>query len=372
MSKFWDKMSLLKKANSIKNKGRENEETYFLHDQPPHIMELGNFTILRNDNNNFTQLSTFYNNYYMINKTNFRIKVSEEQLRNYHENLGAEIVCLYDNSTNSLNNLIGSIISFAFPIKIIRHHQEKDKEKEIKAIIGCSSYLILHNKYRGKGLGILMIQESLKMLHQIGGRVAYFINKVSRGDNSILLPVWYYPIEIKKLDNCKYPYPNLYDFSLSSDNSIIFLSKQVSIIDLNNAFNYYNKCIEDKEVAFSPSYDYFCKWVSSFPSFLVYDTDLQNIVGFFSIMVRPCYYPNYREIIYQGYLILNVGNNNIRDAIHICRKMKLCDIINFYEVGNLNASHFKETFCQKSGNLYINFYNLNLYPQKSKFFAPII
>lgn len=377
MSRFWINMNLLRKTVAGKEKKKE-KNSLFLSNEAPDIVDKKDLIVKNNLENNLSKLAEFYNYYYMISKTNFRIKISEEELSKYWNNLRTEIVCLYDK-----DSLIGSIISFAIPIQIISplslcnkdinetSFAKETKCKETDHFMACTSYLILHNKHRGKGLGILMIQESLKVLHSLGGKAAYFINRVTRGDNSISLPVWYYPINIQKLRNCGYPYPKLYTFSLSSSPDIT-VSECSPYTDISKlAFDYYTDYIKDKSFAFSPSYEYFNKWLSTFQSFLIF-SKLENILGFFSIMVRPCYYPNHKETINQGYVIMNVGTSNIKEIVSICREKKICDIINFYEIGDIKFNDLKEAFCQGAGNLYVNFYNLNLHVDTNNFYAPIL
>jgi hypothetical protein len=318
------------------------------------------------------QISAFYCRNYRIGKSNNTIQVDLNDLNRYI-NVLSELLIIKNE-----NNLLGSIISFNIPIKINSEINIKvlikssDRfnffKSENSLMFGCSSFLILDEKYRGKGFGMALIQESLQKLYEYGGLGAYFINTVSRCDNSIPLFSWFYPLNLEKLDTCKFNYPKDYKsyFILKDEGRRI---EKVEDKNVKNAYDFYMNYVKDKKFYFAPSYEYWQKWIQSFPTFLIYkDNEISGLFSFNSNNVR---YALLRSEIMNGILLTCIGEQPETLQSSLFTAKKFFDILTIHETGDLTKKVLLNVFAQNSHKCYINFFNTRLKIDASDFYCPL-
>ena len=363
--KYWNNMYIYLKSKICR------DQLYLSHKKPD-VIDKNDCIVLTSNakkcNLNLSSLSEFYCKYYKIGLSNNLIYLNIKDLQNFLY-IDAEILTLH----NLKHLLIGSIISILIPINISDEREDQTystrfnffRQKD-KAVFACTSFLILDSKYRKKGYGMKLIQESLQILYDNGGRAAYFINNVSRCDNSIKLNLWYFPLNLEKLDNCNFPYPNNYKSKF-----IVKCCDNITQVDENNckeAFDFYISLVQDKKFAFYPSFEYWVKWIHSFPTYF-------NEYGIFSFNTLSVWYPVNRVHLITTTLILSVSKSNCElnmiKTILYTAKINNSDIINIYEVGNISDKLLVSLFFQQFNTSYMNFYNTSLTFTKEDVYVPL-
>lgn len=366
-SYYWNKMKILRENEN-------NRKSIFISQEIPNFfVNKNNYDLKISSNYSFSenelkQISIFYKRNYKIENDN-AIFVEFETLKNFL-NLNSEIVVIYKEE-----RIIGMMISILIPFNV-----NTDLSKDVlipsserfklytdeKNMLGaCSSFLVIDRKYRKKGFGMSLIQESLQILHKIGGISAYFLNTVSRCKNSIKVNVWRFPLDLNKLDKCKFNYPknykSLFQIKTSEENIEIVDEKNLQI-----AYNFYINYIKNKKINFLPNLDYWAKWIKVFPTYIIQGKEIKGIFSFYSNIIN---YPKYNENINTGYLLFCLGENTLKNSLNAAKK--LFDILIFYETGDININEIKKIFAQKIEERFINFYNINLFLNPGEFYCPI-
>jgi len=362
---YWNKMKILRQQN--------DKNSVFISQYPPNFFANKNYILKCSSEYKFSaielkNISNFYKRNYKIENDN-AIFVEFDTLKNFI-NLNSEIVVIYKEE-----NIIGIMISIVIPFNI-----ETNLDKNVlisaserfkfytdeKNILGaCSSFLVIDRKFRKKGYGMALIQESLQILYKYGGMSAYFLNTVSRCKNSIKVNVWNYPLALDKLDKCKFNYPR-------NHKSLFIIEpceENIKIVDENNlqiAYDFYINYIQDKKIKFSPSLNYWSEWIKVFPTYIILDKEIKGIFSFYNNIIN---YPKYNANINTGYLLFCLGKNTLKNSLHIAKK--LFDVLIFYQTGDINIHEIKKTFAQKIDEKFINFYNLNLFLKTEEFYCPI-
>ena len=372
MSKYWIKMEIW---NSSKKYNKATEELFISLDKPSFFVNRGYYESQNSlkralSTQEIEYLAELYKYNYRIGKSNNTIFVSNKNINDFI-NLNSLILTVYQK-----NELIGSMISILIPLSIATHTNIKDnsetfeyiKKEKKDFVFGCSSYLILTKKNRGKGLGMAAIQESLQILYENGGLGAYFINTVSRCVNSIPLFVWYYPLNIEKLDACHFnynkEYKNLFISHIHDETN-----NRVSLVDKSNiqiSYEFLISSQKDKKFCFSPSLKYWEKWTNVFPTFIVEEKN--KIIGLFVFNNHEIWYPTNRTLINTGYLIFSIGEI-LKEAI--IQSKKYYDILMIYEIGDINLQQLNQIFAQRSHKSYINFFNTTISLLNHEFYAPL-
>jgi hypothetical protein len=241
----------------------------------------------------------------------------------------------------------------------------KNCGKEESIFFACTSFLILDNKYRGKGYGMSLIQESPKVLNEFGILGAYFVNNVPRGKNSIKIYSWIYPFNFSKIRKCGFQYPIGYEhaFQACYDDTI------EQITDDIKGYEFYHNYMKNKIFYFSPSTDYWNKWINCFDTYLVYKDN--EIIGLFSFAHDKLYHPSCNDYINKYNLLLCIGKQpeTINASITVARKKS--DIMTMSETGDITINLLKSIFAQGLNTSHLNFYNTNLELTAADFYAPI-
>jgi len=374
MSNFWDKMKILKSSKKYIQK-KENENVFISLDKPCFFnVEDYNYIVKTSSKKRFSdeeilKLSIFYSNNFRIGKSNDTIFIKREELEKIL-NIQGEILCLYISEV-----LIGSIISFPLSVGLNTNRNintnktiyENIKCKNEDIIMPCSTYLLLDKKYRGKGLGIALIQESLQLFNEYGGLAAYFINKISRCDNSIPIINWIFPLNLDKLDSCKFNYPRNYKniFNINGKSKAILVNNS----NIKDTYNFFIDYVSDKKMYFSPSLDFYSKWIILFPTYII--KDKEEIIGLFSFHNKEIWYPSLNTKINSCFVITCIGKNIEQILSETVLKTKeFYDVVTFYELGDLKSENLNKMFAQKSSISYVNFFNISLYLKPSDFYLP--
>jgi hypothetical protein len=368
MSKYWNRINIFREDN--------REDRLFLVEEKVTVFNEKDDCkfITINSGDDLQEISEFYcKNCRILKSPNTIQNSSQDLFRFLNVDAGLTIV-------KKDEHIIGSIISFLIPISVFGfankniHSERLNKIKTKNSFVfACTSYFILEDKFRRKGYGMALIQKNFHTFHDSGGLGSYFINKVSRSNNSISFNTWYFPTNVDNLDICKYPYPKDYKvYFIEKLESFSKIKNDIFLVDYDNCKNAYDFCfqqLEKKKFYFSPSYEYWIKWIESFPTYISYKNG--NIVGIFSFNNEKIKYIYSKQNINLGKLLLCLGNqpNTLIDAI--CKGRQSYDLLNLYDLGDLTSKLLSSVFAQKAQKQYINFYNTSLKLAPSDFYAPI-
>ncbi len=379
-SEFWNKMEILRSSKQFatsQEKKSNSKELFISLDKPIFFANKYNYVVKTSSKNvcNEKELSQFYSSNFRIGKSNNTILVSVDEIRKFLY-ISAEILTI-----RIEEKLVGCMISFILPLQINvninKYHKEtiydNIKNNTDNNIFACASYLILDKNFRGKGMGMALIQESLQLFHEYGGLGSYFINTVSRCDNSIQILNWYFPLNLEKFDKCNFPYPKDYKQRFEiREKGIGEMRETREKVDENNikeAHAFYMNYVKDKKVYFSPSLEYYSKWISIFPTYMVYDN--KKIVGLFSFFERKIWYPSLNSTITSARCITCIGYDiDLIMKQTILEAKKHFDILYFYELGDVKSENLNKIFAQKDYRTYINFFNTTLKISGSDFYSP--
>ena len=378
MSKYWKKMEILRRGGIYGNKtNTSNDKSLYLGQERPAFFvnkSMYKLQIISQDNNSeevLHRLSKFYRANYKIGNNINTIQVSTEEINRYIQ-IGADIITIHK------DRLIGSSISLYLPIRIVTQLDQQsliERIEEFNAmgsddsiILGCCSFLVLERKFRGKGFGMSLIQESLQKFYDKGGLTAFFVNKDSRCDNSVSLVNWYFPLNLAKLDSCGYVYPKQYKSLFTLDkptNEII----KINETNAEMSWVFYMKLISNKRFVFAPSLNFWKKWILSFPTYMVRDNS--DLIGVFSLNSSFTYHPIYRETLSTGTVMICIGKQpeTLQNALYQAKES--FDILGLYQAGDLTARLLAQVYAQKMSTNYINFFNTRIKLSAADFYVPI-
>ena len=360
---------------AINQRKKTNSKELFISlDKPIFFASKNIYTVKTSSKNNFNEkdikeLSDFYSSNFRVGKSNNTILVSVSEIKKFLS-ISTEIL-----SIRIEDKLVGCIIGFILPIQIninkeIYHSKtiyDNIKNEEDNIVFACASYLILNKNYRGKGMGMSLIQESLQLFYEYGGLGSYFINAVSRCDNSIQILNWYFPLNLDKLNKCGFLYPkdyrNLFEIN---ENGI---AVKVDESNIKEAHNFYMNYVKTKKVYFSPSIEYYSKWILMFPTYIIYTKE--NIVGLFAFFERSIWYPSLNSVIKSLRCITCIGQDiDLIIKESILEAKKSADLLYFYELGDIKSENLNKIFAQKEYRTYINFFNTTLQIPACEFYSP--
>ena len=350
MGKYWNKLNLFK-INMNNNLFISQNPHIFLNDKKCDISSISE--------NQFDEISNFYNKNYNVNNRIEITQLSILDLKRYMF-IDSEILIM-----NLNKKIIGSIISFIIPIKIITDLNKNDLKyserfenviSKESCVFGCTSFLVLEKNYRRKGYAMNLIQNSLSILHLNGGLAAYFINSISRGKNSIKLNIWYFLYNSTNYKNL-FKIPEIY----------LCIEK---INDEINYFEFYENLIQNKTFVFSPNFVFWKKWCSSFTTFVVKEEN--KTIGLFSFDDNIVKNPIKKSYTKKGFLLICMGKQPETFQSAIKKGSELFDQLEIYETGDLNIHILSQNKCQKYDIYkYINFYNTQLNIKAEDFYAPL-
>jgi len=369
MSKYWKNLEILRKDKSFKD-----DNSLFLTENPKIIPENKNYKMVVYNKENleeifFDEIALFFNSNYS-NSDKSKFIIDENIIKNYL-NINSEIMTIYK------GKLVGEAFAFYFPVCVqteLKINNPKyspfleQLQSENSIIFGCYTFLSVDGNIRNKGLGMNLIQESLKTFYKKGGLAAYFINKISRCENSIMFNNWYFPLNLEKLDRIKYLYPRNYK-SLFRLNPIKEKIKAVNENNIIKAYDFYINIVKDKKFYFKTNFYLWKKWIKTFPTYLVFDNE--DVIGIFSFHRVKRFYENFEETLNICDLILCIGEQPMTLKSSFIQAKNEFDIVYTRELGDLNEYILRKSNAQISGSAYINFFNTRIKLEKSEFYAPI-
>ena len=176
-------------------------------------------------------------------------------------------------------------------------------------------------------------------------------------------------LNLEKLDKCNFHYLKQYRslYELKEEASFVLINEN----NIEAALNFYFSHMSNKKFYFSPSLFYFKKWISLYPSYIVYKEN--EIIGLFSYKKETIWYPSLNTKIINGSLLLCIGLD-IEFVIKQCISTgkKYFDILKFFEIGDVSSKNLNNFFAQKSYLSYVNFFNITLFLNASDFYGIII
>ncbi len=322
-------------------------------------------------------LEKFYAEHNRLNSGNI-VLVTKDILKKYID-LNAELVMVFNK-----NKILGSMLSLSIPVRINMNINiddivpKSDKYQKIipynpdgkNMIFGCTTFLTNHTKYRGKGLGMMLIQKSLQIAYEEGILCAYFLNTTKRSTNAIPIRSWYYPLNLPIMDkyNIYYHkrYKQYYNFKLPPNIEITRVS------DIEGSLNIYLDLVKDKTFYLNPDMNFWSSWVQLFDTYIVKSDG--NVVGIFTIKYLDNHIPSISQNIKGGQILLCVGKQpeTIKSLIHICREDQR-DIVYLQQYGDLTDKILQDLLAINTKKYdYMNFYNTSIQLKSTDIYIPLV
>lgn len=385
---MWNEMWILKKEDKEKEGTQEREENEFIISQErPVFFSVDNFPFqiayLHNRTlklNCLEKVSNFYTENNLMLSGNMN-RVTPADLLKFI-NLDAELVII-----KNKREILGSILSILFPICVNTNLQITDivhkndrycniVESRVKSynniVFANTTFLNNHKKYRGKGIGMVLIQKSLQIAYDEGVLCAYFLNSTARCKNAVAIKNWIYPINPDELDKLHIDYPrkyrSSYTITLTENYDIILVNKE----NMGIALELYLKLVKDKKFYFNPGIKYWEKWITNHKTYIVKIDDEE--VGIFSINKILTYIPNKNCEVRHGSILICVGQQpaTIRSLIFTCRKEDF-DLLMLQEVGDINSRLLSNIWAIYTDTKdYLNFYNTRITLLPSEIYSPLL
>lgn len=296
-------------------------------------------------------------------------------------NLDAELLII-----KNKRKILGSILSILFPIAVQTDLKITDivaKNDRYRNLIPCLSsvnnilfanttFLNNHKKYRGKGLGMVLIQKSLQIAYEQGILCAYFLNTTARCANAVTIKNWVYPVNPDNLDKLHIDYPrkyrSCYTITLPENQKIIRVEKE----NMLEALQLYLKLVKDKKFYLNPDIQYWKKWIENHKTYMV---QMDNkFIGIFSINKILTYIPTKKCEIEHGSVLICVGQQpeTVRSLIYTCKEQNF-DLLMLEEVGDLNSRLLSKIWAINTQTKdYLNFYNTRISLQPSEIYSPLL
>lgn len=349
-SNFWNKMNIYRK--SIR---RRTNNLYISTDPPPVFADRNSYIFEVYDETSsdeeIKEICDFHNSeYYDLGKNRVKIDLDIQELKNYID-LGSQICLL----RNKQNQIICMCLKIHLPTKMdtslnINSIEYSEKYKSIvgdSLLLGVCTNYIAKSEYRKKGFGAALLQESINFFYNGGGLGALFVNYTSRSDNSVPLNYWTIPFCTKK---------DCYDV------------QKVNEKKSEETLNYYLSKVSNKKFYFSPSLDYWKKWISFFPTYVIYNKE-NKIESLCSCSISKTLVKNIKSNT--CYLKLFVGEKDTLSTLFGQLGKDGYDNIYVRELGELTESVLLSLNAQRTGKKYINFYNMQMYVKPTDFFVPL-
>ena len=388
---YWDKMLIMQTGKKY------DDSNLIISENRPSFFAMTNFSktfksafskfqlmclnekTLKLDGKILQEISDFYTKHNLMLSGNMnRVKITD--LTKYI-NLDAELIIIKKDE-----KILGSILSLPLPIHIetdLKINDNIAKGKRYENIIpvnadhkiffvGHTTFLNNHKKYRGKGLGMILIQKSLQVAYDIGVLISYFLNRQARCSNAIKIRNWIFPVNPDRLDilNISYPrkYRSSYIFNLADAHTIIAIDENNS----EKAFSLYLKLVSPKKFYLCPDLKYWKKWIENHKTYMLKIKD--NCVGIFTINKITSYIPSKKCEIQHGNVLICVGQQpeTLKSLIYTAR-LDNYDMITLQECGDLNSYLLTKIMAINTGTHdYLNFYNTKLVLHASDIYAPLI
>ena len=164
-------------------------------------------------------------------------------------------------------------------------------------------------------------------------------------------------------------YSNYYrkSFEIKEDNRLTI--EKVCMENLKKSYQFYNSYCENKKFYFSPSYEYWDKWVNTFPTYIVFENN--KIIGIFSFENKWVYHTQTRNYLFTGHLVTCIGEQpkTLNSALIIGKN--IFDYLVMYEIGDLNKTILLNVNAQQIGKNFINFYNTTINLRSEELYIPI-
>jgi hypothetical protein len=275
------------------------------------------------------------------------------------------------------NKLIGTIISINLPIT-----NKEDNNNEI-VIHGCTTYLNVHKMLQGHGLCMSLIRSLTQEGYKNGIYCSYHTVPFKLGDNSIPIKSWYRPINLKRSIELGFLFPgyntdrNIRRNRLKYRTDLPKGCKYIKIdntnaSDINISYNLYYDLVKDKRFYFSPDKALWEKWVSIYPTYMIYHNN--DMVGIVTIYTIHCIIEKTKEEDKIAIPIICLGNMDIvlPTLIHIVKTLEY-PVLYFYQTGDVKQNNMNDINGIKSdGITWFSLYNNRIQLKPDEISVPFL
>jgi len=267
------------------------------------------------------------------------------------------------------NSLIGTILSLPFPIKCEIPFCKMEEEEYTKAEIiihGCTTFLNVYSKLRHLGMCMFLIKELISYGYEKNIYCSYQMTSFKLCENSFQISAFYRPLNLLRAANLGFVFSGFDEIHKFNQNRMKYNNKtpkgysikQVSIKNSEKALSFYNKMTNEKKFVFSPDLQFFNKWITEFPTFIVFLE--KKIVGIFSI--KTIDFGTLNEI--EGELCLPLLFSSKKEEKEKVLKCLIStasernfDVLYLYSVGDLTQEILESVHAIKTNNSWFSLYN---------------
>ena len=286
--------------------------------------------------------------------------------------LDLENISILMRSQNN-NKLMGTIISLLLPIKVVN-----GGNKEI-ITHGCATFLNVHSAIRGFGMCMAIIREGISLGYEKGIYCDYHMLSFKLGDNSVKIKSWYRPINLSRSKTLGFLYPGYNDLRSTVKTRLKYTTilrgtmnyDKVSSTNIDY-YNYYLSTIKNKKFSFYPDITLWKKWVTSFPTYIIYNNSSK--VGIVSLNTTYCTIESTKETGRVCFPVICNGDMQYVLPVlgHIARNENY-DVIYFYQHGDLTDSSLESFNAIKSDtNVWVSLYNNSIDLKPEDIYAPLL
>ena len=279
----------------------------------------------------------------------------------------------------SMNDkLMGIVISILLPIKNRTKfdHDNKNLSDLGQKIIthGCTTFLVVHSSIRGHGMCMALIRGLINRGYEKGLYCDYHTVPFKLGENSISLQSYYRPINLSRSLELGFLYPDCYDIRMKTKNKILFNTKLPKNYSYEPAdvksLEYYMEIIKNKKFVFYPDETMWLKWISDFPTYLIYYNNVLS--GIVSINTIYCIISSTGKegkvatpVLCNGNIdiILKVLPNIVQDY----------DVLYFHVYGDVTETSLESNHYIKTEHLsWFSLYNNRILLSKEEISVPLL
>lgn len=361
-SKYWSKMLIA--DNTSEN---QNNNNYIISKENPgfdNVINGKNVKLSYDiEENEYDEVCDFYKKYNVMVSGNVTL-MPKSGLKRYLS---------FDNISilmrNSNGKLMGVIISIIVPIlidnRIINH--------------GCTTFLVIHPSIRKYGMCMILIQALAQKGYEMGIYCSYQTTHIKIGSNNVPIVSYFKPINLNRSVELGFFYPDFFDPRQKTRNRLWYNPKlpkkskfvKIDIKNLGKSLQYYRESIDNKKFCFCPDKFIWEKWISNFPTYLIYnDNRISGIVSFNTI---HCFMKESKKEGKLGVPIICNGKMNLMNPVlyHIAYKEGY-DVLYGYNIGDLSSEMEKYHWIKTDNPVNFSLYNNSINLTKDDISVPIL
>lgn len=263
-----------------------------------------------------------------------------------------------------------------------------------------TSYLCVHKSLRGKGLCMMLIRNMLKEAHKNGMLCSYYLQEKPFSDSALKVERWMRPINVQRSlekgftfempsQKDKFKYKHAYFINNELQSGYLYKIAQTKK-DINESFKFLiemNDTTRDKAIGWIPTKKEWKQWVKSdvFDTILVTtnvnantntNTASCEVCGIVTIQKKQIFIPETQQIANVGFIPYHIGHQSVSrvllESSVLHSKHIDIDVLFIFESGIFNKETIESNKGQRTGCMYIDFYNYTNPYKPSGVYVPLL